>query len=488
MLRELQKERLKNMLQPEEAPFKILVLDEETKVILSALLRVSDLRACGVTVHLLLEAPRSEARDVPAVFFTGSAPLGELRSTRYGSYFLHAASSHTREDLEALALEASSAGVAKRVCGVFDAFLAFSAIHDDLFTLNLRRSFVEREENMAAAVAGLLSVFVTLGEAPVIAGDASGIAAALARRIRGTGLLKPGTRRPLLILLDRDFDLVSPLRLSLGYATLVLETDEQSSRIDGDCAFFAANRFEDFPVVAERVEAELLSYKKALALRSLGPGSDRAAVAQALEDAPALQKQHALVDTHLAICERILKSVRARHLDDFFHASTALDPEELPGLAEAGVREDILRLALALIGGKHDDLVDPLLTRCHIDSPLPEVFRRRRGPAPAGLRERVRSLFKREASVAPVVEAVLAQVRTQAPGDFPIADPFNTGIYLAEISRIVVYIHGGATYTELAALKEVEKTHRIPITLGGSEIFSANEFISQAEELYAKST
>lgn len=51
------------------APWKILVFDEHCRDIMSPLLKVSDLRKHGITLHLLLGADREVIRDAPAIYF-----------------------------------------------------------------------------------------------------------------------------------------------------------------------------------------------------------------------------------------------------------------------------------------------------------------------------------------------------------------------------------------------------------------------------------
>lgn len=52
--------------------FKILVLDRQTKDIVAPLLRVSDLRKHGVTLHLMIDTDRQSIPDVPAVYFVAA--------------------------------------------------------------------------------------------------------------------------------------------------------------------------------------------------------------------------------------------------------------------------------------------------------------------------------------------------------------------------------------------------------------------------------
>ena len=52
-----------------EEAFKVLVLDKQTKDIIAPLLKVSDLRKYGVTLHLMITTERQSIPDVPAIYF-----------------------------------------------------------------------------------------------------------------------------------------------------------------------------------------------------------------------------------------------------------------------------------------------------------------------------------------------------------------------------------------------------------------------------------
>ena len=56
------------------SPYKILVLDSFTKLIIAPLVSVQDLRQKGgVTLHLAIDAAREPIPDVPAVYFVSAS-------------------------------------------------------------------------------------------------------------------------------------------------------------------------------------------------------------------------------------------------------------------------------------------------------------------------------------------------------------------------------------------------------------------------------
>lgn len=502
MLRMLQKQRLRKMLEPENIPFKVLVLDQSTQAILSPLFKISDLRDSGVTSHFLMATPRSQIRDAPAIYLLSSAEglADDIARDLYAAYYINMSSAITRSDLERLAQEASEQQRALRIKAVTDQFIDFSALQEDLFTFNIPQSFVDREDPavLRRTATGLFSVFVTLGELPFIVGDGGELGRMLQQKIKSVKILKPGVKKPLLIILSRDFDVVTPVQHVMGYAELIHDTlgikcnrvvvpaagssAEAAYDIDTDTEFYKNNLFRDFPAVAETVEHELHTYKKEMALRSLNDKSDRDAIQKALESAPHLQKKNDIINTNISICMRIVEEVKNRRMDDFYQMEQSFDREGLTELCEHGDRNDILRLCLSMLGTRNADLVDAILQKRGIKTSLLEYFRERVRDE-TGFRERMKSfIFKKSGLLCTHVEEVLGRIKNQSLAGLDCYDTAGAGVFLPEISRVVVYIHGGATYSELKALKEIERAYGIPVVLGGSEILSANEFIGQVEE------
>ncbi|KAI5169497.1 sec1 family domain-containing protein 1 [Pancytospora epiphaga] len=491
------------MLQPKDTPFKILIIDEKARDILSSTLRVSDLRECGITVHLLVSEQRAPATSVPAVYFMAGEQYGsdafieDIKQNRYSSYYLSAIDTIKRTILERFAQEAGEMRIASKFREITDQFLAFSALQEDFYTLNIEDSFIRRGETVNLAVTGLLSIFVTMGASPVVAGDSMGIAEMLCRRIKSTGLLKPSTKKPLLLILDREYDMLTPVKHTLSYTELINDlfdfycnkvedkTGDESKTfdVDVDSEFYKSNAFEDFPVVAEKVESELLTYKKELAIRCIKDSSDKLAVQKALENVPHLQRKGEMINTHLGICMRILEIVKSRRLDDFMHMEENFSREDIQEVASNGTKMDVLRLCLTMVGGKNADLIDAILEKRSIKSPLVNLFRGRAGTQ--GLRERMKSfIFRQSSPLCGAIENVLSQIRSKVAGPFNIADPFNTGIIFPEISQIVVYVHGGVTYSELKEVRKMEKSFNVPVIVGGSEVLSSERFIAQAERAF----
>ncbi|CAE1330622.1 SCFD1 [Acanthosepion pharaonis] len=195
-LREKQTAALKRMLTFNSAPtkqvsaepqWKILVYDRFGQDIISPLLNVKELRDLGVTLHLLLHTDRDPIPDVPAIYFVMP----------------------TDENVQ-------------RICRIFDQYLNFICLEDDLFTMR-------HQERDAISYYGMVPIIRSpRGNA------AERVAEKLDKKLRDnirdarnslftTDSIQAGQfsfQRPLLVILDRNLDLVSLLHHTWTYQAL----------------------------------------------------------------------------------------------------------------------------------------------------------------------------------------------------------------------------------------------------------------------------
>ena len=100
-----------------------------------------------------------------------------------------------------------------------------------------------------------------------------------------------------------------------------------------------------------------------------------------------------------------------------------------------------------------------------------------------GLKNKFKNLiFKKSIPICEVVDDVLGKIKNQNLSNLNVYDPSATGLFFSEISKVIVYVNGGITYSELKALKEIEKSYKIPFLCGGCEILNSEEFLNQIEK------
>ncbi|XP_057284654.1 sec1 family domain-containing protein 1 isoform X2 [Pezoporus wallicus] len=378
-----------------EPVWKVLIYDRFGQDIISPLLSVKELRDMGITLHLLLHSDRDAIPDVPAVYFVMP----------------------TEENID-------------RMCQVFDQYLNFITLEDDMFVLcNQNKELVsyrainrpdvtdtEMETIMDTIVDSLFCFFVTLGAIPIIRCSrgtaAEMVAVKLDKKLRENlrdarnslftgdtlGAGQFSFQRPLLVLVDRNIDLATPLHHTWTYQALVHDVlDFHLNRVNLEEAtgtesspagarpkkknkksydltvsdkFWQKHKGSPFPEVAESVQQELESYRaqedEVKRLKSIMgiEGEDEGAISMlsdntakltsAVSSLPELLEKKRLIDLHTNVATAVLEHIKSRKLDVYFEyeekimSKSTLDKSLLDMISDpdAGTPEDKMRLFL----------------------------------------------------------------------------------------------------------------------------------------------
>ncbi|EHA52382.1 hypothetical protein MCOR27_004475 [Pyricularia oryzae] len=306
-----------------EPIWKVLVFDDLGRDVISSVLRVSDLRSMGVTMHMHISASRHPIPDVPVMYLLEphqknlEAITNDLQKGLYSPAYINFLSSIPRPLLEDFATQTAAAGTSDHIAQLFDQYLNFVVAEPDLFSLGMQKEHTYWALNSAKTndeeldnvvdriVSGLFSVIVTMGSIPIIrcpkSAAAEMISAKLDRKLRdhilnskdnlfsasnrsGSSSATPGPR-PVLIILDRNVDLTPMLSHSWTYQSLVhdvlnmklnritIETPVDESNpakgvtrkaydLNANDFFWERNAGAPFPQVAEDIDAELTKYKE----------------------------------------------------------------------------------------------------------------------------------------------------------------------------------------------------------------------------------
>jgi len=429
-----------------EPKWKVLVYDSVGQAILAPIFSVKQLRDSGVTLHILIDSQRDPVPDVPAVYFCQPTDANlyriglDLEANLYGSYHFNFISPISRQKMEDLASKAIKANVVSQIERVFDQFVNFISLENEMFTLrkttgskdqslsfhSLNRADTtdtQMEDILNQMVDGLFAVCVTLGTVPIIRCPKGNAAEAVAVKLdaklrenlkdtRNSLFSSDGIQsgqfsfyRPLLVILDRNVDMATPmhhtwtyqalahdvLNYSLNRVTLTepgaemgASAGKKKSRVcdlDSKDDFWVGNKGSPFPEVAERIQEELEDYKlKEDDINRMGAdmglvdgGANPAAAAAAMggnltenmskltsavSSLPVLLEKKRLIDMHTTIATALLDQIKTRKLDMFFeleekimakHASPFGSDRSLIQILEdqdAGTPEDKLRLFL----------------------------------------------------------------------------------------------------------------------------------------------
>ncbi|XP_075048396.1 sec1 family domain-containing protein 1 isoform X2 [Mixophyes fleayi] len=332
--------------------------------------------------------------------------------------------------LEDIASAALTANTVSHVSKVFDQYLNFITLEDDMFVLcNQNKELVsyralnrpditdtEMETIMDTIVDSLFCFFVTLGAVPIIrcarGNAAEMVAVKLDKKLRenlrdarnslftgdNLGAGQFSFQRPLLVLVDRNIDLATPLHHTWTYQALVHDVLdfhlnrvnlEESSAVESSPSgarpkkknkksydltvadkFWLKHKGSPFPEVAESVQQELESYrnqedevKRLKTIMGL-EGEDEGAISMlsdntakltsAVSSLPELLEKKRLIDLHTNVATAVLEHIKVRKLDVYFEyeeklmSKSTLDKSLLDIISDpdAGTPEDKMRLFL----------------------------------------------------------------------------------------------------------------------------------------------
>lgn len=327
----------------------------------------------------------------------------------YDIYHLNFLAPITRSKIENLAAAALHAGCVANIHRVYDQYVNFISLEDDFFILKHQQSDQlsyyainrantrdeEMEALMDSIVDSLFALFVTLGNVPIIRCPRNSAAEMVARKLEkklrenlwdaranlfhmdatqaGGGVFS--FQRPVLLLLDRNMDLATPLHHTWSYQAMVHDVldlglnlvyveDETAAAsagkfllllylfslkiplsagarkkpkacdLDRTDRFWVTHKGSPFPTVAEAIQEELESYrnseeeiKRLKTSMGIEGESDiafslvndtTARLTNAVNSLPQLMEKKRLIDMHTKIATAILNYIKARRLDSYF--------------------------------------------------------------------------------------------------------------------------------------------------------------------------
>jgi hypothetical protein len=407
--------------------WKILIYDAACRSIISPLLSVSQLRRRGVTLHLLLNSEREPIPDVPAVYFCRPTKENlaiiaqDCAKGLYGRSHLNFVTKLERSLMEDFAKLVVQSGSLENVAGLHDQYLDFVCLEQQLFSLGKKNSYAlyngsgasehMMEAEMTQIAYGLFSVVATVGKVPIIrcpkVRHTRCISSSfLLRCLRSNSLLVPkggapemvarklykmiaehptllrsksSLHRPLLVILDRNADLITPIHHTSTYQALIDDMlKHNANRVEFDVIsdtsskrpktttkkfdlnpdedpFYSRHKFHPFPEAIESNGIDLQEVAvKEQSIRSKAAGKDTNVpdpmassatdLATAVDSLPALLEQKKQLEVHTSILQAVMNQVAARDVPQFFELEVSLSTGTYKN-DPAGAKAAVLKLA-----------------------------------------------------------------------------------------------------------------------------------------------
>lgn len=326
---------------------KVLIVDEETLVILSVTMAFSEIMEKDIFLVERIKSPRESLNHLTGVYFVRPTSENvtlvsqELKSPKYASYYLFFSHALSKQSLKQLA----EADIHEVVMEVQEYFVDFLALSPHLFAIERPICFTPGfdviPEVLSRSSYAITAVLLTLQWLPQIryqqSSDQCRVLAESVRSFcsRETDLFdfrKPD-RAPVLLILDRRQDQITPLLIQWTYEAMIHEligiknnrvvlhasgatSDKMSeltlSREFDD--FFKANQYVNFGEIGQAIKDLVANFQKVTKKVDAENAKSISDLKGLLENYPDFRKASGTVEMHVAIVSELSQIVKSRSL------------------------------------------------------------------------------------------------------------------------------------------------------------------------------
>ncbi|KAI5126323.1 sec1 family domain-containing protein 1 [Nematocida parisii] len=555
MLRERQAQELSGLLKGESFEWSVLILDKDGQDVISPLFIMTDLMEMGIVQCLKMEDIREQNLETRAVYLIKeteeniSRILEDVKMQLYSKIEILFTGIISTSLLKDLAFKAAALKEASRIVRITDAITNISLLHESIYTMNMTKSFVETvqlaqkyittgkdscaeramEEHYRALsnnsiddsltlskeevmnehgeyfdkiVMGLSSVFKN-GLAPAVFYNhpiAKKVSSELLDRLSDISEVMEKQRpnkpkkmkRPLLVILTRGEDLVTPLYHTNTYGAMLNEIfdfslnklvihnpiskpqekkEKETYNLNRYDTFYNDNIHEPFTTVVDRVNEDLQAYKELSQSASINMATGNDDMVRSLIQLPDLLGKNRLLYNHMNIVLNAIKIIQQKHLDELFAVEdgNALDMPEVEEIINKVELNDLIRLCAVVFSkfNKHYAEVSALAGKRIKNSKVLKY---------------IENNTVQHSTRKKILHNIKKMIGVQKDGIIKRVDEVWSG-KTEDFSSLNIFILGGGTYDEYTAVLEYGKAHKIEVTYGSTEIFSASSFMAQIDEI-----
>nr|CDS26705.1 vacuolar protein sorting associated protein 45 [Hymenolepis microstoma] len=326
---------------------KVLIVDEETLSIVSVVMAFSEIMEKDIFLVERIKAARDSLNHLTGVFFVRPTSDNvtlisqELRSPKYASYYLFFSHALSKQSLKQLA----EADIQEVVVEVQEYFADFLALSPHLFAIGRPICFVPGldviPEVLSRSTDAITALLLTLQWFPQIRyQQSSEPCRALAESIRSfysreTDLFdfrKPD-RLPVLLILDRRQDQITPLLTQWTYEAMIHEligiknnrvilpsstkTPDKASELTLSREFddfFKKNQYLNFGEIGQAIKDLVDNFQKVTKKVEAENAKSISDLKCLLENYPAFRKASGTVEMHVTIVSELSRIVKERSL------------------------------------------------------------------------------------------------------------------------------------------------------------------------------
>ncbi|KAK2194877.1 bifunctional Sec1-like protein/Sec1-like [Babesia duncani] len=363
--------------------WKVLIYDDEAKMILAPILKVGQLRKLGVTINMSINETREQIPGVDAVYLVSpkrkniDVILKDAKNGKYNQIHINFTTSTSDDYLSTLAREFVEHGGFEYIASVTDRYLHFISISQRIFSLNIPLAFStlygdateqSGSEMLDLVVDRLCSVIVTLNCLPVIRSPGSmSPANIIAERLNSrlyelvTARNKLGIslvntfNRPMLVILDRNVDLGAMIQHSWTYQPLMhdifgihynkvtIDSGQKKLSFELESNDKIYQSIQRLPLndVAIDIASSLESYNSQISQINKGYSTTTGNIVNTMNAIPQLTEQKRLLDMHTNMATALVDAVKEREIDRCYEYQC-----DLPYISDKNVMnnfEEILR-------------------------------------------------------------------------------------------------------------------------------------------------